>query len=228
MSLPKFNLSKLRLAVSRQQAVTKKDIANLLLLDRLQSQLRKQSGERKDFDLPPLSNGEARFYVEFYTENEDGTVEYLDIKYIEPRSDDGYKVENFVIEKVTEYSKETLNNIFSKKDIVVYLHNMIYHHSQFHHGGTDTDFFSTQTFEDHEISLVKEDPKRNKIDAVYDITISDADLDDESDSVPDINEIRELKENLTADFLEVINFQILNEDTNLQIAENRILKCIKE
>jgi len=43
MSLPKFNLSKLRESVSRQQSVTRKDIRNLLLLERLQAQIGKQS-----------------------------------------------------------------------------------------------------------------------------------------------------------------------------------------
>ena len=47
MSIPKFNLSKLRESVVNQQAVTRKDIANLLLLDRLQSMVKKQSFEKK-------------------------------------------------------------------------------------------------------------------------------------------------------------------------------------
>jgi len=42
MSLPKFNLNKLRESVSAQQAVTKKDIADLLLLDRLRAGISKQ------------------------------------------------------------------------------------------------------------------------------------------------------------------------------------------
>jgi hypothetical protein len=48
MSLPKFNLSKLRDSVSKQQEVTKKDIANLLLLDRLQAQMRREKTENKE------------------------------------------------------------------------------------------------------------------------------------------------------------------------------------
>jgi len=48
MSIPKFNLSKLRKSVLRQQQVTKKDIANLLLLDRLQSQVKEKSGGGDD------------------------------------------------------------------------------------------------------------------------------------------------------------------------------------
>ena len=48
MSLPKFNLSKLRDSVSKQQEVTKKDIANLLLLDRLQAQMRREKAEEKE------------------------------------------------------------------------------------------------------------------------------------------------------------------------------------
>lgn len=47
MSVPKFNLSKLRESVVRQQAVTRRDIANLLLLDRLQSMVKKQSFQKK-------------------------------------------------------------------------------------------------------------------------------------------------------------------------------------
>jgi len=43
MSIPKFNLSKLKESVAKQQAVTKEDIRNLLLLDRLQSQISSQS-----------------------------------------------------------------------------------------------------------------------------------------------------------------------------------------
>ena len=45
MYLPKFNLSKLRQSVANQQNVTKKDIANLLLLDRLQSQVEQVKGD---------------------------------------------------------------------------------------------------------------------------------------------------------------------------------------
>ena len=47
MSIPKFNLSKLRESVAQQQSVTRKDIANLLLLDRLQSMVKKQSFQKK-------------------------------------------------------------------------------------------------------------------------------------------------------------------------------------
>lgn len=47
MSLPKFNLSKLRESVSRQQSVTREDIRNLLLLERLQAQIGKQSRENE-------------------------------------------------------------------------------------------------------------------------------------------------------------------------------------
>ena len=43
MSLPKFNLSKLKESVSRQQSATREDIRNLLLLERLQAQIGKQS-----------------------------------------------------------------------------------------------------------------------------------------------------------------------------------------
>ena len=43
MSLPKFNLSKLKESVAKQQAVTKEDIRNLLLLDRLQAQVASQN-----------------------------------------------------------------------------------------------------------------------------------------------------------------------------------------
>jgi len=43
MSLPKFNLDKLRKTVSRQQREMKKNIADLLLLDRLQSQFKKEN-----------------------------------------------------------------------------------------------------------------------------------------------------------------------------------------
>jgi hypothetical protein len=43
MSIPKFNLSKLKESVAKQQAVTKEDIRNLLLLDRLQSQIASQN-----------------------------------------------------------------------------------------------------------------------------------------------------------------------------------------
>jgi len=47
MSLPKFNLSKLRDSVAQQQAVTKKDIANLLLLDRLQAMVKSQKPKER-------------------------------------------------------------------------------------------------------------------------------------------------------------------------------------
>jgi hypothetical protein len=47
MSLPKFNLSKLRDSVAQQQAVTKKDIANLLLLDRLQAMIKSQKPKER-------------------------------------------------------------------------------------------------------------------------------------------------------------------------------------
>jgi len=47
MSLPKFNLSKLKEAVSRQQKVTRQDIRNLLLLDRLRSDVTKQRTKSK-------------------------------------------------------------------------------------------------------------------------------------------------------------------------------------
>jgi hypothetical protein len=42
MPLPKFNLNKLRESVSAQQSATKKDIANLLLLDRLKASIGRQ------------------------------------------------------------------------------------------------------------------------------------------------------------------------------------------
>ena len=55
MPIPKFNLSKLRDSVSAQQRVTREDIRNLLLLDRLQSQIRKESIKRE-----PLKEGWVR------------------------------------------------------------------------------------------------------------------------------------------------------------------------
>ena len=55
MPIPKFNLSKLRDSVSAQQRVTREDIRNLLLLDRLQSQIRKESIDRE-----PLKEGWVR------------------------------------------------------------------------------------------------------------------------------------------------------------------------
>jgi len=48
MSLPKFNLSRLRESVLRQQSATRKDISNLLLLDRLQSQMRREETEKTE------------------------------------------------------------------------------------------------------------------------------------------------------------------------------------
>ena len=48
MSIPKFNLSKLRESVMQQQSVTRKDIANLLLLDRLQSMVKRQYSQKKN------------------------------------------------------------------------------------------------------------------------------------------------------------------------------------
>ena len=47
MSIPKFNLSKLKESVSRQQEATKQDIRNLLLLDRLQSDISRQNQTKK-------------------------------------------------------------------------------------------------------------------------------------------------------------------------------------
>lgn len=47
MSIPKFNLSKLRESVFRQQKATRQDIRNLLLLDRLQSDTSKQNQNKK-------------------------------------------------------------------------------------------------------------------------------------------------------------------------------------
>ena len=51
MSLPKFNLTKLKDSIAKQQTVTKKDIRNLLLLDRLQSQIAKESSAKKEVKL---------------------------------------------------------------------------------------------------------------------------------------------------------------------------------
>jgi len=72
MSLPKFNLSKLRDSVAQQQAVTKKDIANLLLLDRLQAQLSKQAVTSDPMNAKPLKKGWARinFNLDFYSESD--------------------------------------------------------------------------------------------------------------------------------------------------------------
>jgi len=72
MSLPKFNLSKLRDSVAQQQAVTKKDIANLLLLDRLQAQLSKQAVKSDPMNAKPLKKGWARIKLnlEFYSESD--------------------------------------------------------------------------------------------------------------------------------------------------------------
>ena len=50
MSIPKFNLHKLRASVASQQTVTKKDIRNLLLLDRLRAGIGKQSQKQKEID----------------------------------------------------------------------------------------------------------------------------------------------------------------------------------
>ena len=50
MSIPKFNLHKLRASVASQQTVTKKDIRNLLLLDRLRAGIGKQSQKQKEVD----------------------------------------------------------------------------------------------------------------------------------------------------------------------------------
>lgn len=47
MSLPKFNLSKLKESVSRQQKATRQDIQNLLLLDRLQAEVANQRTKSK-------------------------------------------------------------------------------------------------------------------------------------------------------------------------------------
>jgi len=53
MSLPKFNLNKLRKSVSQQQRDMKKNIADLLLLDRLQAQLNKENKkDKKGDDMP--------------------------------------------------------------------------------------------------------------------------------------------------------------------------------
>ena len=72
MSLPKFNLSKLRDSVAQQQAVTKKDIANLLLLDRLQAQLSKQAVKKDPMNVKPLKKGWARINLklEFSSESD--------------------------------------------------------------------------------------------------------------------------------------------------------------
>ena len=47
MSIPKFNLSKLKEAVSNQQKATRQDIRNLLLLERLQADVSKQNQAKK-------------------------------------------------------------------------------------------------------------------------------------------------------------------------------------
>lgn len=46
MSIPKFNLQKLKESVAQQQSATKKDIKNLLLLERLQAEIAKQVESR--------------------------------------------------------------------------------------------------------------------------------------------------------------------------------------
>ena len=69
MSLPRFNLQKLRAAVSAQQAVTKKDIRNLLLLERLRSEFRKQNQEKKEVAF--------KYLVRFFNNNNDGVVQEI-------------------------------------------------------------------------------------------------------------------------------------------------------
>ena len=78
MSIPKFNLSKLKEAVSNQQKATRQDIRNLLLLERLQADVLKQNQTKKSKSKSgevykvtinglqlKLNNGNFDFDVEF-------------------------------------------------------------------------------------------------------------------------------------------------------------------
>lgn len=86
MSLPKFNLSKLRKSIVDQQSVTKKDIRNLLLLDRLQAQVKSENNSRKISNLKKFPK--TKYYLDIAYKIE-GKVFYLS-----PESNG----QNFIIE----------------------------------------------------------------------------------------------------------------------------------
>jgi len=111
MSLPKFNLSKLKEAVSRQQKVTRQDIRNLLLLDRLQAEVAKQDQVKK----PKDKSGEKYkiTIIDFKLPIDSSTLLYNVVitKYVGEKSFSEIKIEDYDIEEVqTALSEDTDND----------------------------------------------------------------------------------------------------------------------
>ena len=175
MSLPKFNLDKLRKSVSRQQAVIKKDIANLLLLDRLQSQIARQKGDFKKIDAK-LDSNSIRVFLEFTSSN-GKPIKHINLQVERyPRNPTDEKVKDnidssFFAEKVT-YVDTPLDTLFEKYDPFIEASDIGINQSNFLNHFNNVDSPDIDTFLHMRIA----DPKRiylrayeNIVYAVYDI-----------------------------------------------------------
>lgn len=104
MSLPKFNLSKLRESVLKQQSVTKRDIASLLLLDRLQAQIRREKTEESKIKEDKIPYGKVVLVLNLKeTSNKD---EYMVLFH-----KSGHAGERFSTHSYANYESDLLSNI---------------------------------------------------------------------------------------------------------------------
>ena len=137
MSLPKFNLDKLRESVSQQQAITRKDMANLFLLDRLQAQISREKGEYKgkDINLPELNEGTIRVFLEFKS-NDGLPIRHIDLKVLRypdgnTSVEDWYKKYNSYFSEKVSYVETPLDILFQNYDPVVEASDLNIHQYNF-------------------------------------------------------------------------------------------------